>query len=116
MDERLRFVARLLDGEKMAALCREFDISRKTRAELGRAQDRRSSGARTAAFRLQPSVPFTRCSTVTAWSTAAANAAPTRKARRCPSRCNRTNCGERWILQRKNVIVTHGVFTPLQKG
>jgi transposase len=30
MDERLRFVARLLDGEKMALLCREFDISRKT--------------------------------------------------------------------------------------
>jgi putative transposase len=30
MDERLKFVARLLDGEKMAALCREFDISRKT--------------------------------------------------------------------------------------
>lgn len=30
MDERLRFVARLLDGEKMAALCREFEISRKT--------------------------------------------------------------------------------------
>ncbi len=30
MDERLRFVARLLDGEKMAPLCREFDISRKT--------------------------------------------------------------------------------------
>ena len=30
MDERLRFVARVLDGEKMAALCREFDISRKT--------------------------------------------------------------------------------------
>jgi putative transposase len=30
MDERLRFVARLLDREKMAAVCREFDISRKT--------------------------------------------------------------------------------------
>jgi putative transposase len=30
MDERLRFVARLLDGEKMAVMCREFDISRKT--------------------------------------------------------------------------------------
>jgi putative transposase len=30
MDERLRFVARLLEGEKMALLCREFDISRKT--------------------------------------------------------------------------------------
>ncbi len=30
MDERLRFVARVLDGEKMAAVCREFGISRKT--------------------------------------------------------------------------------------
>ena len=30
MDERLRFVARLLEGEKMATLCREFGISRKT--------------------------------------------------------------------------------------
>jgi hypothetical protein len=27
MHERLRFVARLMDGEKMATLCREFDIS-----------------------------------------------------------------------------------------
>ena len=34
MDERLRLVARLLDGEKMAALCREFDISRKTGYKL----------------------------------------------------------------------------------
>jgi len=30
MDERIRFVARLLEGESMALLCREFDISRKT--------------------------------------------------------------------------------------
>jgi len=30
MDERLKFVARLLDGEKMTVLCREFEISRKT--------------------------------------------------------------------------------------
>ena len=30
VDERVRFVARLLDGEKMAALCTEFGISRKT--------------------------------------------------------------------------------------
>jgi len=30
MDERLKFIARLLDGEKMAPLCREFGISRKT--------------------------------------------------------------------------------------
>jgi hypothetical protein len=28
MEERLKFVARLLDGEKMAVLWREFDISR----------------------------------------------------------------------------------------
>ena len=30
MDERLKFIARLLDGEQMAGLCREFGISRKT--------------------------------------------------------------------------------------
>src|SRR5271154_562857 len=30
MEERLRFVARLLDGEAMAEVCREFGISRKT--------------------------------------------------------------------------------------
>ena len=30
MEERLRFVARLLDGEKMTPLCVEFGISRKT--------------------------------------------------------------------------------------
>ena len=30
MDERLRFVARLLDGEAMSEVCREFGVSRKT--------------------------------------------------------------------------------------
>jgi putative transposase len=30
MDERLRFIGRLLDGEQMAGLCAEFGISRKT--------------------------------------------------------------------------------------
>src|SRR5215471_19765455 len=30
MDERLKFIARLLDGEKMAVVCRLFGISRKT--------------------------------------------------------------------------------------
>ena len=30
VEERLRFVARLLEGEPMAAVCREFGISRKT--------------------------------------------------------------------------------------
>ena len=30
MDERRRFVGRLLDGEAMTEICREFSISRKT--------------------------------------------------------------------------------------
>ena len=30
MDERMKFIGRLLDGEKMTDLCREFGISRKT--------------------------------------------------------------------------------------
>jgi len=30
MDERLRFVARLIEGEEMTVLCREFGIARKT--------------------------------------------------------------------------------------
>lgn len=44
MDERLKFVARLLEGEKMAVLCREFDISRKP-------VTRYSPATRTAAWR-----------------------------------------------------------------
>ena len=36
MDERLRFVARLLEGDKMTTLCREFGISRKTGYKLYR--------------------------------------------------------------------------------
>jgi transposase InsO family protein len=34
MDERLRFVARLLEGEPMTAVCRDFGISRKTGYKL----------------------------------------------------------------------------------
>jgi hypothetical protein len=30
MDERVKFIARLLDGEAMTGLCEEFSISRKT--------------------------------------------------------------------------------------
>ena len=30
MEERLRFVARLLEGEAMSAVCRAFGVSRKT--------------------------------------------------------------------------------------
>ena len=46
MDERLRFVARLLDGETMAALCEEFGISRKTGYKIyQRYKDDRRAGA-----------------------------------------------------------------------
>ncbi|MGI9462796.1 MAG: IS481 family transposase [Aestuariivirgaceae bacterium] len=34
MDERLKFIARLLDGEQMAVVCRDFNISRKTGYKL----------------------------------------------------------------------------------
>jgi putative transposase len=34
MDERLTFIARLLDAEKMAELCREFGTSRKTSCKI----------------------------------------------------------------------------------
>lgn len=34
MDERVKFIARLLDGETMSAVCREFGISRKTGYKL----------------------------------------------------------------------------------
>jgi len=47
MDERLRFVARLLEGEKMAPLCAEFGISRKPATRC-------SSATRTAASRPLP--------------------------------------------------------------
>ena len=34
MDERLRFIARVLDGERMSDVCRAFSISRKTGYKL----------------------------------------------------------------------------------
>ena len=36
MDERLKFIARLLDGDQMASLCRDFGISRKTGYKIWR--------------------------------------------------------------------------------
>ena len=45
VEERMRFVARLLEGEKMAVLCREFDISRKTGYKIfGRYKDSGTKG------------------------------------------------------------------------
>ena len=43
VEERFRFIGRLLDGEKMASLCREFGISRKTATKS-------TTGTRTAAW------------------------------------------------------------------
>ena len=40
MDERLRFVARILEGEKMAGLCREFNISKPKRSRANRIRRR----------------------------------------------------------------------------
>ena len=34
MEERLRFVARLLDGEAMTDVCRDFGVSRKTGCKI----------------------------------------------------------------------------------
>lgn len=39
MEERLRFVARLLDGEAMSDVCREFGISRNTRLHRSGAEN-----------------------------------------------------------------------------
>lgn len=50
MEERLRFVTRLLDGEPMSELCREFGVSRKTGYKL---LQRRFSATR-------PKLPFRR--------------------------------------------------------
>jgi hypothetical protein len=43
MDERLKLVARLLDGEKMAGLCRDFGISCKTGYKIMQARTDRKS-------------------------------------------------------------------------
>ena len=44
MDERIRFVARLLEGEKMAPVCRSFGISRKTGYKIWDCQESCAGG------------------------------------------------------------------------
>ena len=128
MEERLRFVARLLDGEAMTEVCREFGISRKTGYKifdrykehgLEALSDRSRRPVRyanqlpqqveTLIVRLKSEKPhwgarkirellvrhldgdikvpakstIPRCSTATAWSSAAAGRATARAARRC---------------------------------
>ncbi|WP_324765633.1 hypothetical protein SO078_30215 (plasmid) [Sinorhizobium meliloti] len=46
MDEHVKFIARLLHGEKMAALCREVGISRKT-GYIGKLLQDLTTGAKT---------------------------------------------------------------------
>jgi transposase-like protein len=44
MEERLRFVARLVDGESMSEVCRQFGISRKTGYKLDASKNLAVSG------------------------------------------------------------------------
>src|SRR5688572_25399459 len=53
-DERMRFVIRLKDGEKMAALCKEFGISRRLATRWSRVS--RTMGWRAAGSEVTPSV------------------------------------------------------------
>ena len=53
MEERLRFVARILDGEAMTDVCRDFGISRKTGYKIVG----RSKGHGLAAFSDRPRRP-----------------------------------------------------------
>ena len=72
MDERLRFVARLLEGEKMAPLCAEFGISRKTGYKIF---DRYKDTG------------------VTAFTTGVTAGVTAFTGPRCPGRPNRMRCG-----------------------
>ena len=79
MDERLRFVARLLDGEAMSEVCRAFGISRKTGYKIfdhiwqQSGADKKGKGRRGARFApdspleergFEPSVPPARVNSV----------------------------------------------------
>jgi hypothetical protein len=59
MDERVRFVARSLDGEKMAAPCREFAISRKTGYKIFERYKESGLEALTDRSRRPTTTPFT---------------------------------------------------------
>ena len=43
MDDRIRFIARLLDGEGMSDVCRSFGLSRKTGYKISTATRRPGS-------------------------------------------------------------------------
>lgn len=59
MDERLRFVAKLLDGESMTDACRQFGISRKTDYKVF--QRYKDSGVEALCDRSRRPVRYARC-------------------------------------------------------
>lgn len=82
MDERVKLIARFLEGEKIAALAREFGISRKTAykiieryhdtgleglTDLGCAEDHGASGRGIRTSTGRRSRPFMRYSTAMVW-------------------------------------------------
>src|ERR1700688_1738295 len=138
MQTRLPLFARLLDGEAMTDVCRDFGVSRKTGYKifdrykehgLEALTDRSRRPVRYANqspqpveslivrlkaekphwgarkirellvrrldgdVRVQLKAPSMRCSTVTAWSGAAAGRATARAARRCPKGLPQMSCG-----------------------
>ena len=61
MDERLRFIARLLEGEPMAAVCREFNISRVTGYKIFNRHKRNADLMRCMIEAVVPTVRRTGC-------------------------------------------------------
>jgi len=90
MDERMRFVIRLKDGETMASLCREFGISRKTGYKIfERYQQCGLEGLSDRArrpFRYANQLPES-VEAAMGWSSPWGRAAIGRKARPCPMAC-----------------------------
>lgn len=60
MDERTKFIGRLLSGEKMAVLCREFGISRVTGHKIWNRYQQDGNRGFTIKRELQISIPIKR--------------------------------------------------------
>ena len=78
MEERLRFVARLLDGRGMSEVCRSFGISRKIGYKIFKRYKEQGVEALCdrswpAMCAFPPRAPCMRCWTATAWSSASAD-------------------------------------------
>jgi Helix-turn-helix domain len=80
MDERLRLVAKLLDGESMTDVCREFGISRKTGYKIFRVN---ASASRRSTMASGSSASCSTISATSTWSRKPCNLSTTRSARGC---------------------------------